>query len=158
MINAENEIVGKSGLDRNYIFSLLINPDISNEQKLALKKFDAECVNTFGREWEQYGATLISEYNFKEYAEQLLFDVYSVPEGLEGYIDVDAFARDLKYDYMGVTLFGIDFWGLAQYNSDAIENSPEFRGGYAYTTFDSPFEVWYNDGVFHFGHITIDTN
>lgn len=42
--------------------------------------------------------------------------------------------------------------------SDAVESSPEFRGGYSYKTFDIPFEVWYDEGVFHFGHIEIDTN
>lgn len=41
----------------------------------------------------------------------------------------------------------------------AIENdTPDFRGGYMFHTFDNSFEVCYNDGIFQFGNITIDTN
>lgn len=39
----------------------------------------------------------------------------------------------------------------------AVEGAPDFRGGYAFHTFDKPFEVWYNEGVFTFGNIVIDT-
>lgn len=41
---------------------------------------------------------------------------------------------------------------------ECIDDSPEFRGGYMFNTFDKSFEVWYDNGVFHFGDIVIKTN
>lgn len=36
---------------------------------------------------------------FEEFAEQLFFDIYDLPEELNYYVDIDKFARDLSYDY-----------------------------------------------------------
>ncbi len=42
---------------------------------------------------------------------------------------------------------------------EALEDgNPDFRGGYDFETFKKDFEVYFEDGVFHFGDIVIDTN
>ena len=37
--------------------------------------------------------------DFEDYAEELMNELYDIPEYLTNYIDYKAFARDLKYDY-----------------------------------------------------------
>lgn len=112
MSEIRQKLLGLKFLDRERIVSMLIDPTITNEDKLEIKKFDEECLSYFGEEWEESQMSLINDFYFEEYAEDLFFDTYEVPEDIAGYIDLDKFARDLRYDYTIISLFAIDFYGM----------------------------------------------
>lgn len=125
MSEIRQKLLGLKFLDRERIVSMLIDPTITNEDKLEIKKFDEECLSYFGEEWEESQMSLINDFYFEEYAEDLFFDTYEVPEDIAGYIDLDKFARDLRYDYTIISLFAIDFYGMQQYNIINIQTKKE---------------------------------
>lgn len=80
----------------------------------ALKKFDEECIEYWGEEWEKSYITVINEENWVEYAEEIFDDAYDIrgkDSLLYAYIDYEKFADDLKYDYTGITLGDTTFYG-----------------------------------------------
>ena len=64
-------------------------------------------------DWD-YGATLIRDSYFEEYAEQLCEDLGEIPDDLPGYIachiDWEGVARDMKMDYQSIELSGQTYW------------------------------------------------
>ena len=63
-------------------------------------------------DWE-YGAVLIREDHFKEYAEQLAEDIGAIDSEASwplSYIDWDAAADALAQDYTSVTFLGTDYY------------------------------------------------
>lgn len=84
-----------------------LDPD-EREELAALKAIadDAEGCS----DWE-YGEALIRYSYFKDYAEELFDDCYAgqIPENLRSYIDYEAFARDLKFDYTTVDFCGVKY-------------------------------------------------
>lgn len=113
MISARSLLFDVEMLGRDWVMGKMDSPDISAQEKADLKKFDDECINYFGDEWESYGMTLISGEHFVDYAYDIFFDCYSIPKGADAYIDIEGFARDLRYDYSAVNLWGLDFYGLS---------------------------------------------
>jgi len=113
MISAKGLLFDVEMLGRDWVLGMLVSKEIPNEEKLDLKKFDEQCLEYFGEEWETNSMTLIADEHFIDYAEDLFFDAYTIPKGADSYIDIKSFARDLKYDYSAVTLWGLDFYGLA---------------------------------------------
>ena len=63
-------------------------------------------------DWE-FGATLIRDDYFQEYAQELAEDCGLIPDGLAWpltCIDWEHAARELKYDYMSYTFDGDTYW------------------------------------------------
>jgi hypothetical protein len=59
--------------------------------------------------------------------------------------------------------YGGEYWvdsgTLGIIPAEAIENDPDFMGGYGFDDFDEDFTVWYDDGKFYFSSdFEIDTN
>lgn len=67
----------------------------------------------FSPDW-QYGETLIHEDYFKEYCRDLIQDIGDLPSGIppyiEGNIDWDGVANDLKVDYNIVDFDGVSYY------------------------------------------------
>jgi len=49
------------------------------------------------------------ENEFEDYAADWLDEVYAPPEGLQPYIDYEAFASDLRMDYMEIEVDGVTY-------------------------------------------------
>jgi len=99
-------------LGRDWILEKAEAPDLTEEERNDLLEFDIECANYWGDSWQNSEMTLISEDAFEDYAYDLFLDIYDIPEEARPYIDVEGFARDLKYDYTPVTLWNYTFYGL----------------------------------------------
>lgn len=83
--------------------------DVEERAELeALKALTSEAEGC--ADWE-YGEALIRYSYFKNYAEELFDDCYAseIPENLRSYIDYEAFARDLKFDYTSVDFGGVEY-------------------------------------------------
>jgi len=112
-------------------------------------------VVTDDEEWEEIGAQTgwFGSEPFAGYDENLF-----LKKGKECWAESTAWG-DGCYQGSDGGEYWVDAGLIGIVPVEAIDDDvPDFRGGYAYHTFDKPFEVWYNDGVFHFGDITIDTN
>lgn len=59
-----------------------------------------------------YGATLIRDSYFTDYAQELCADIGDIPRDLPGYIVIDwqATADNLKADYTSVEFDGVTYW------------------------------------------------
>ena len=61
-----------------------------------------------------YGATLIRDSYFTEYAEELCKDIGAIPNELpwyiENHIDWAGVAREIQQDYMSVDFDGVEYW------------------------------------------------
>ena len=68
-------------------------------------------------DWE-YGAELIADFYFVDYARQFAEDTGMMPEGADRWplycIDWDYAATELKSDYMRVTFCGQEYWVRVQ--------------------------------------------
>lgn len=60
----------------------------------------------------QYGATLIRDSYFTDYARELCEDVGDIPRNIPYYIviDWDATARNIQQDYTSVEFDGVTYW------------------------------------------------
>ena len=61
----------------------------------------------------RYGATLIRDSYFQEYAQDLAHDIGSVPDGVAWpmtCIDWEQAARELRMDYTPITFGGVTYW------------------------------------------------
>jgi antirestriction protein len=97
------------------------------EQRDAGEDMDAEDVDdltaleALAEEFSDFRAaaenepTLVDEYYWQRYAEDYFGDVYGheVPEFMQGYIDYERFARDLRMDYTAVELGGRTYYTRA---------------------------------------------
>jgi hypothetical protein len=65
----------------------------------------------YSGDWK-YGATLIRDSYFEDYARQLCEDIGDVPKNLPHYIEIDwaATARNIRMDYTSVSFDGVDYW------------------------------------------------
>ena len=91
-----------------------INESSETEEIAILQEFDKECIDTFGDEYEKYDMPLVNEDDWLDYAEEILYDSFNIPNELQPYIDLDKFADDMKYDYSYVSLGKFtDFLGHA---------------------------------------------
>lgn len=64
------------------------------------------------QDWK-YGAGLVRDTYFKEYAQELAEDTGMIPAGLSWpctCIDWDQAARELQMDYTSVSFDGVDYW------------------------------------------------
>lgn len=79
------------------------------EELRPLKALAAEGEN-YAPDWE-YGAALIRESYFTDYAKELLEDCGDLPRGLPHYIAIDweATARNIKVDYTEVEFDGVTY-------------------------------------------------
>lgn len=84
--------------------------DLDNGAELtALQSLAAEAKG-YTPDWE-YGATLIRESYFVEYAEELTKDIGDMPEDIPSYIEIDwdATARNIRVDYTEVDFDGVTY-------------------------------------------------
>lgn len=82
----------------------------AQEELKALQEADAELQ---GFSDYRYGLTLVADYLFQEYAQELAEDCGMMPEDLHwplNCIDWEHAARELRYDYTSVELFGQTYW------------------------------------------------
>ena len=81
------------------------------DEYVSLLAFKEE-VDSYTSEW-QYGATIIHEDYFRDYAEQLADDIGAISKNQSwplNHIDWDAAADELKTDYSEVTFDGNSYW------------------------------------------------
>lgn len=106
--------------DDNELDTLEQIEDLTNERREWLKAWEevqdlvdtnddafALFVESFGMDldtaddvWttvQAFNAAYVGYMTMEDYAQQFISEVYEVPAGLEGYIDVEKFARDLDY-------------------------------------------------------------
>lgn len=61
-----------------------------------------------------YPVTLIRDSHFRDYAEELAYDIGAVPQVALQWpmncIDWEQAARELRYDYTGVDIDGVTYW------------------------------------------------
>ena len=60
-------------------------------------------------DWD-YGAQLISDNHFENYARDYFEEIYDVPENVLYYIDWESWSDDLKQDYTSIELSGETYW------------------------------------------------
>lgn len=89
------------------------NPmDESDIQELKALRALAEEAAYSAEDWK-YGATLIRDSYFKDYAQELAEDIGAINKDAtwpNTCIDWDQAARELQQDYTSVTFDGIDYW------------------------------------------------
>jgi hypothetical protein len=76
----------------------------------ALKALQAEAEG-YCPDWT-YGATLIRDSYFTEYARELVSDIGDLPKEIPHYIEIDweATARNIRMDYTAVEFDGVTYW------------------------------------------------
>lgn len=76
----------------------------------ALKAF-AEEAEGYAPDW-RYGAALVRDSYFEDYARELLEDCGDIPRNLPHYIEIDweATARNIRMDYTEVDFDGVSYW------------------------------------------------
>lgn len=75
-----------------------------------LEKLEGDCAGV--PDWE-YGATLIRDYDFEDYARELADDIGAIDSEAGwplSYIDWPAAARALQIDYIDVDFDGVTYW------------------------------------------------
>ena len=79
-------------------------------RELQVLKALAEEAEDYAPDWE-YGATLIRETYFEEYAQELVEDIGDLPKEMPSYIVIDweATARNLMVDYTQVDFDGVAY-------------------------------------------------
>lgn len=84
-------------------------PDDADELK-ALEAL-AEEASGYAADWT-YGATLIRDSYFEEYARELVSDIGDLPKDLPHYIEIDweRTARNIQMDYTAVEFDGVTYW------------------------------------------------
>ena len=86
-------------------------PEGAAEELAALKALAAEAAD-YSDDWG-YGATLIRDSYFKEYAQELAEDIGALPANASwpnNCIDWDQAARELQMDYTSVEFDGVTYW------------------------------------------------
>lgn len=85
------------------------NPDEAAE--LTALESLAEEASGYAPDWE-YGAALIRDSYFTDYAQELLEDCGDLPKDLPHYIHIDweATARNIRMDYTAVEFDGVTYW------------------------------------------------
>lgn len=85
------------------------NPEDAEELE-ALKAF-AEEAEGYAPDW-RYGAALVRDSYFEDYARELLEDCGDIPRNLPHYIEIDweATARNIQVDYTAVDFDGVSYW------------------------------------------------
>ena len=87
------------------------NLDLSEIEELNnLKRLASECEND-ASDW-QYGATLIRDSYFRDYAREMIEDCGDIPKELPYWIEIDwdATARNIRVDYTPVEFDGVTYW------------------------------------------------
>ena len=104
-------------------------------------------------DWEEISAQTgcFGNEPFSAYDENLF-----LLKGKECWADTTLYGDGTYFDNEG-SEYWVDAGILGIIPSDAIEDSPDFRSGYGFVDFSEPFEVWNDDGVFHFGNMSIST-
>lgn len=82
----------------------------ANNELGVLQAF-ADAAEGYAEDW-QYGATLIRDSYFTDYAQELCEDIGDVPKDLPHYIEIDwtATARNIQADYTSVEFDGVTYW------------------------------------------------
>lgn len=90
---------------------LLVDWDEENKAELEALKAFADEAEGYSEDW-RYGATLVRDSYFEDYARELLEDIGDIPRGLPHYIEIDweATARNIRMDYTEVDFDGVSYW------------------------------------------------
>jgi hypothetical protein len=77
---------------------------------IALRELQIEAED-YAPDW-QYGATLIRDSYFVEYAEELCKDIGEIPSDFPWYIEIDweKTAKHIQVDYTSVEFDGVTYW------------------------------------------------
>ena len=68
--------------------------------------YSYECVDAFikefGFDFDSFKDAYMGEYTWDDFEESYVSDniLYQIPDHLQSYFDIDAFSRDLSYDYI----------------------------------------------------------
>lgn len=86
--------------------------DVKEAEELAALLALQDAAGGYSEDWT-YGATLIRNSYFKEYAQELADDIGAIPNGAQWpcyCIDWDYAARELQMDYTAVEFDGVTYW------------------------------------------------
>jgi antirestriction protein len=85
--------------------------DEENEAELKALEALAEEAEGYAPDW-RYGAALVRDSYFEDYARELLEDCGDIPRNLPHYIEIDweATARNIRADYTEVDFDGVSYW------------------------------------------------
>ncbi len=85
--------------------------DDENKAELEALKAFAEEAEGYAPDW-RYGAALVRDSYFEDYARELLEDIGDIPRDLPHYIEIDweATARNIRMDYTSVEFDGVTYW------------------------------------------------
>jgi hypothetical protein len=85
--------------------------DDENDAELKALLSLQEDAEGYSEDWK-YGATLIRDTYFKDYAQELCEDCGDVPKDIPHYIEIDwqATARNIQVDYTSVEFDGVTYW------------------------------------------------
>ena len=85
--------------------------DDDDKEELDALKALAEEAKGYAPDWH-YGATLVRDSYFTEYAEELCKDIGDLPKVIPHYIEIDweATARNIQQDYTEVDFDGVAYW------------------------------------------------
>jgi hypothetical protein len=80
------------------------------EELTALQALASEAED-YSEDW-QYGATLIRDSSFTDYAQELCEDIGYLPKDFPAWIEIDwkATARNIQQDYTSVEFDGVTYW------------------------------------------------
>jgi hypothetical protein len=85
--------------------------DEENKAELDALKALVEEAEGYAPGW-RYGAALVRDSYFEDYARELLEDIGDIPRNLPHYIEIDweATARNIQVDYTAVNFDGVCYW------------------------------------------------
>jgi Antirestriction protein (ArdA) len=78
-----------------------------------LNDLKSQYIDLYGESSWEFGARFIRDSYFEEYAQELADDIGAINENAgwpNNYIDWEAAARELQYDYSEVDFDGIAYW------------------------------------------------
>jgi DNA repair exonuclease SbcCD ATPase subunit len=89
----------------------LLDWDSDNAEELAALKALQDEAEGYCEDWK-YGAALIRDSYFTDYAQELLQDIGDLPKDIPHYIVIDweATARNIQQDYTSVEFDGVTYW------------------------------------------------
>jgi hypothetical protein len=85
--------------------------DLKSWEEDNLSELDALASLADSEDW-QYGATLIRDSYFEDYAQELCEDIGYLPKDFPSWIEIDwkATARNIQQDYTSVEFDGVTYW------------------------------------------------
>ena len=109
--NSEDVLDSRDIIARIDALEGIDKPDQEEQDELKTLKALAEDAEGYSEDWK-YGATLVRDSYFTEYAEDLCKDIGDLPKNIPSYIEIDweKTAQNIQQDYTSVEFDGVTYW------------------------------------------------